>query len=51
MKLTESATPPERRARSKFITWLTYGFGDASGKGYGSSGMDGVIFRAYGSGR
>jgi hypothetical protein len=24
MKLTESSTPPKRRVRSKFITWLTY---------------------------
>jgi len=46
MKLTESSTPPKRRVRSKFITWLTYGFGDASGEGYGAALLlwDGVIF-------
>jgi hypothetical protein len=50
MKLTDLATPPERRVRSKFITWLTYGFGDASGKGYGAALLlwDGVIFYRQG---
>jgi hypothetical protein len=50
MKLTESATPPERRVRSKLIPWLTYGFGDASGKGYGAALLlwDGVIFYRQG---
>jgi hypothetical protein len=45
MKLTDLA-----RVRSKFITWLTYGFGDASGKGYGAALLlwDGVIFYRQG---
>jgi hypothetical protein len=50
MKLKESSTPPKRRFRSKFITWLTYGFGNASGKGYGAALLlwDGVIFYRQG---
>jgi hypothetical protein len=50
MKLMESSTPPKRRVRSKFITWLTYGFGDASRKGYGAVLLlwDGVIFYRQG---
>jgi len=50
MKLTESSTPPKRRVWLKFITWLTYGFGNASGKGYGAALLlwDGVIFYRQG---
>ena len=50
MKLTKSSIPPNQRVRSKFITWLTYGFGDASGKGYGAALLlwDGVIFYRQG---
>jgi hypothetical protein len=36
-KLTEPLVPPKRTIRSKNIIQVEYGFGDASGKGFGST--------------
>jgi hypothetical protein len=43
-KLTEPPVPPKRKIRSKMIIHVEYGFGDASGKGFGSTiTLNGVI--------
>ncbi len=36
-ELTEPTAPPKRRIRSKNVIRVEYGFGDASGKGFGST--------------
>jgi hypothetical protein len=43
-KLTEAPTPPKRKIRSKVVIHVEYGFGDASGKGFGSTiTVNGII--------
>ena len=37
LRLTDFSSPPKRRVRSKRISFVTYGFGDASGKGFGTA--------------
>jgi hypothetical protein len=46
LRLTDVLTPPKRRVWSKLISFVTYGFGDASGKGFGAALKlwNGVVF-------
>mmetsp|Transcript_21443 Transcript_21443/g.30696 ORF Transcript_21443/g.30696 Transcript_21443/m.30696 type:complete len:502 (+) Transcript_21443:2685-4190(+) len=47
LQLTSADSPPKRFVRSKLIATACYGFGDASGSGFGSTvqGLDGVRYR------
>jgi hypothetical protein len=46
-RMTASASPPRRFVRSRLILSVCYGFGDASGSGFGSAvqGKDGLWYR------
>ena len=50
LRLTDFLSPPKRRVRSKRISFVTYGFGDASGKGFGAALKlwNGVVFYRQG---
>jgi hypothetical protein len=50
MKLTESPTPPKVVKRRKVSASACYGFGDASGKGFGNAlVINGTIYSEYGT--
>jgi hypothetical protein len=50
LALTDHLVPPERAVRSKHLLQVCYGFGDASGEGFGSIMiMDGTVEWELGS--
>jgi hypothetical protein len=50
LRLTDFSTPLKQRVLSKLISFVTYGFGDASGKGFGAALKlwNGVVFYRQG---